>query len=402
MGKTNFLITDAAKQVQVENHVLRYWEEELGLHIKRNEMGHRFYSRADIERFRRIKQLKDQGIQLKAIRVILDRNGEQIESLVKLEADMKLMTMGAGEDTREDRQEKDSQGKNIQEDIDNNIQEKNPQQEDSQVKNIKENIKEKNSREKNPQQEDGQGKNRQEKNTQEKNSQQEENQEKNMQKDIDSNPQEKKSQQEDSHEKNRQEDMHKNTREKNPQQEDSQGKNKQEDIHKNTQEKNPQQEDSQGKNRQEDIHKNTQEKNPQQENNHGRNIQEDMQEKYDQGKDNGDKNELVEDAGESERCMPENTVNYNNKEKMMRLQELLRQFLGDTVRENTREIVAELKESILKELDYQFRNREELDDRREQERQKREEQHFKDIDAVLREKTQRRKHFFEIKNKNKK
>ena len=30
MEKT-YLISDAAKQVQVETHVLRYWEEELGL-----------------------------------------------------------------------------------------------------------------------------------------------------------------------------------------------------------------------------------------------------------------------------------------------------------------------------------------------------------------------------------
>ena len=37
-----YLISDAAKQVQVETHVLRYWEEELKLPIKRNEQGHRY------------------------------------------------------------------------------------------------------------------------------------------------------------------------------------------------------------------------------------------------------------------------------------------------------------------------------------------------------------------------
>ena len=36
------LISDAAKEVQVESHVLRYWEVELGLKIQRNEWGHRF------------------------------------------------------------------------------------------------------------------------------------------------------------------------------------------------------------------------------------------------------------------------------------------------------------------------------------------------------------------------
>lgn len=67
----NYLISDAAKQVNVEAHVLRYWEEELGLPIKRNELGHRFYTQADVDRFREIKNMKERGLQLKAIRMIL-------------------------------------------------------------------------------------------------------------------------------------------------------------------------------------------------------------------------------------------------------------------------------------------------------------------------------------------
>ena len=65
------LISDAAKMVQVESHVLRYWEEELCLPIQRNELGHRFYTLEDIERFRKIKNLKERGLQLRAIKMIL-------------------------------------------------------------------------------------------------------------------------------------------------------------------------------------------------------------------------------------------------------------------------------------------------------------------------------------------
>ena len=61
MEQTYYLISDAAKQVQVESHVLRYWEEELGLPIKRNELGHRFYTEEDIARFISIKSLKEKG-----------------------------------------------------------------------------------------------------------------------------------------------------------------------------------------------------------------------------------------------------------------------------------------------------------------------------------------------------
>jgi len=69
--ETRYLISDAAKKVQVESHVLRYWEEELKLPIKRNELGHRYYTEDDIIRFKEVKSLKEQGLQLKAIRMIL-------------------------------------------------------------------------------------------------------------------------------------------------------------------------------------------------------------------------------------------------------------------------------------------------------------------------------------------
>ena len=52
--KTIYYISEAAKKVQVENHVLRYWEEELQLPIKRNEMGHRYYTEQDVSNCRRL------------------------------------------------------------------------------------------------------------------------------------------------------------------------------------------------------------------------------------------------------------------------------------------------------------------------------------------------------------
>ena len=69
--KSFYYISEAAKKVQVENHVLRYWEEELQLPIKRNEMGHRYYTDQDVKQLQKIKLLKEQGLQLKAIRMIL-------------------------------------------------------------------------------------------------------------------------------------------------------------------------------------------------------------------------------------------------------------------------------------------------------------------------------------------
>ena len=44
MGDVHYMISEAAKHVGVESHVLRYWEEELDLPIGRTEMGHRHYT----------------------------------------------------------------------------------------------------------------------------------------------------------------------------------------------------------------------------------------------------------------------------------------------------------------------------------------------------------------------
>ena len=71
MGEVRFMISEAAKQVDVESHVLRYWEEELDLKIGRTEMGHRYYTRDDIQLFCCIKKLKDEGMLLKDLKPLI-------------------------------------------------------------------------------------------------------------------------------------------------------------------------------------------------------------------------------------------------------------------------------------------------------------------------------------------
>lgn len=120
--KTVYYISEVSKLVQVEPHVLRYWEDELSLSIGRNEMGHRSYTKEDIERFRQIKHLKEQGLQLKAIRMVLHggnafpltdmKNGkhveyesvqngitEKVEDMVMKKAKKYMVTMTKGKET---------------------------------------------------------------------------------------------------------------------------------------------------------------------------------------------------------------------------------------------------------------------------------------------------------------
>ena len=71
MENIRYMISDAANLVNVESHVLRYWEEELELDIPRNELGHRYYTEDNINEFLKIKEWKEQGYQLKAIRILV-------------------------------------------------------------------------------------------------------------------------------------------------------------------------------------------------------------------------------------------------------------------------------------------------------------------------------------------
>lgn len=71
MGEVHYMISEAAKRVCVETHVLRYWEEELQLTIGRTEMGHRYYTEDDIQLFNCIKELKEQGLLLRDLKNLI-------------------------------------------------------------------------------------------------------------------------------------------------------------------------------------------------------------------------------------------------------------------------------------------------------------------------------------------
>lgn len=84
MQEIRYMISDTAKKVEVEAHVLRYWEEELSLNIARNEMGHRYYTQKDIQIFLNIKKLKEQGFQLKTIKMVLpELESDNVDNIIR-------------------------------------------------------------------------------------------------------------------------------------------------------------------------------------------------------------------------------------------------------------------------------------------------------------------------------
>lgn len=85
MDEREYSVSEAVQLSGVPSHVLRYWEEELQLEIRRTSQGHRVYTDADLALFARVKELKDKGIQLKAIRMLLgnEARGEADEDFAR-------------------------------------------------------------------------------------------------------------------------------------------------------------------------------------------------------------------------------------------------------------------------------------------------------------------------------
>ena len=74
-------------------------------------------------------------------------------------------------------------------------------------------------------------------------------------------------------------------------------------------------------------------------------------------------------------------------DKSRRLQWLLQQLIRETLQENNGELCREIKESVVKELDYQFRMQEEREEARDKMLAERDEEHYKKMDELLRKKS---------------
>jgi len=69
--KEKLSITELSKLLNVTDHTLRYYEKEFNLQIPRDSRGRRYYTEDLYNIFLRIKQLRDEGLEIKSIKEIL-------------------------------------------------------------------------------------------------------------------------------------------------------------------------------------------------------------------------------------------------------------------------------------------------------------------------------------------
>lgn len=326
--QTYYLISDAAKKVEVESHVLRYWEDELEIPIKRNELGHRYYTEEDVERFREIKNLKEQGLQLKAIRMIL-KDGK----LERLKGDESLESIidysGPGEAERKEQKQGQSAGH-------------------AQVQGQKQSQTQGKAQDQTQSQTQGQAQDRKQSQAQ-------------GQKQSPTQSQ-KQDQTQSQKQEQRQEQTEKKKAAGNGQKD---GNVPIKDIIKDTVR------DTEKETLRETACAGT--------------VREEATKEMEASKyrESEQARHMIEVIGQKEAAALQKE---SREEKSLRLQLLLQHMIAEAVKSNNRELCDDIKESLLKEMDYQFRQQEERDE----ERTRKEEEHFQKLDELLRSRSRKR------------
>lgn len=67
-GKLFCTMGEVCRHLNLLPHVLRYWEEKMGLHIYRSARGRRLFRRRDVARLQRVSELLKEGYDLNGAR----------------------------------------------------------------------------------------------------------------------------------------------------------------------------------------------------------------------------------------------------------------------------------------------------------------------------------------------
>ncbi|HHW48447.1 MAG TPA: MerR family transcriptional regulator [Clostridiaceae bacterium] len=73
--KDRYSITELSQRLGTTDHTLRYYEKEFGLNIPKDERGRRYYTPELANIMYKIKMMRNDGLQIKAIRKILETDG---------------------------------------------------------------------------------------------------------------------------------------------------------------------------------------------------------------------------------------------------------------------------------------------------------------------------------------
>lgn len=84
--KEKYSITELSESLNVTDHALRFYEKEFNLNIPKDSRGRRFYTTELANLMYQIKNMRDKGLELKAIRKILEDENIIPETAINADA----------------------------------------------------------------------------------------------------------------------------------------------------------------------------------------------------------------------------------------------------------------------------------------------------------------------------
>ncbi|MCX8131971.1 MAG: MerR family transcriptional regulator [Clostridia bacterium] len=93
--KDRYTITELSERLQITDHALRYYEKEFNLKIPKDDRGRRFYTTEMANLMYQIKKMRDDGLEIKAIKKILEAENiiNEPPPVVLDDGSMTLMTV---------------------------------------------------------------------------------------------------------------------------------------------------------------------------------------------------------------------------------------------------------------------------------------------------------------------
>ena len=84
MSEIRYMISDAARQAGWRHMYFEAGKKELDIKVGRTELGHRYYTDKTIYIMKKVKELRDKGFQLKAIKVLIPEIQKKAEEITEI------------------------------------------------------------------------------------------------------------------------------------------------------------------------------------------------------------------------------------------------------------------------------------------------------------------------------
>ncbi|MEO0073268.1 MAG: MerR family transcriptional regulator [candidate division WOR-3 bacterium] len=93
-GQRYYSVTQVCRRLRIAPHILRYWEKQFDISLKRNSAGRRVISARQLEKLELIRHLiHHEGLTVRAVRQRLERSGSAPSASALTDEQLKTITL---------------------------------------------------------------------------------------------------------------------------------------------------------------------------------------------------------------------------------------------------------------------------------------------------------------------